>query len=137
MTTCFPQWLYYLTFLPATNKDSNFSTSLPILPIYFLSFSLSFFYLIVDVLKGVRWHFTVVCKAVSWFQKYLDICITICKIRQPVEICCMIQRTQIWCSVITQRDGMRQEGGSRGKGHIYTYGQFMLMYGRNHHNIVK
>ena len=26
--------------------------------------------------------------------------------------------------------------GWRG-GHIYTYGQFMLMYGKNHHNIVK
>ena len=36
------------------------------------------------------------------------------------------------------------EGGSREKGHMYTYGWFMytcgwfmLMYGRNQHNIVK
>ena len=25
----------------------------------------------------------------------------------------------------------------RGRGHVYTYGWFMLMYGRNHHSIVK
>ena len=29
------------------------------------------------------------------------------------------------------------EGGSRGRGHMYTCGWFMLMYGRNQHNIVK
>ena len=28
-------------------------------------------------------------------------------------------------------------GGSRERGHIYTYGWFMLMYGLNQHNIVK
>ena len=27
--------------------------------------------------------------------------------------------------------------GSRGRGHAYTYGWFMLIYGRNQHNIVK
>ena len=27
------------------------------------------------------------------------------------------------------------EGGSRGRGHMYTYGRFMLMYGRNQPNI--
>jgi len=31
----------------------------------------------------------------------------------------------------------RWEGCSRGRGHVYTYGWFMLMYGRNSHNIVK
>ena len=30
----------------------------------------------------------------------------------------------------------RWEGDSRGRGHKYTYGQFMLLYGKNHHNIV-
>ena len=29
------------------------------------------------------------------------------------------------------------KGGSRGKGHVYIYGRFMLMYGRNQYNIVK
>ena len=29
------------------------------------------------------------------------------------------------------------EGGVRGRGHMYTYGCFMLMYGKNYHNIVK
>ena len=28
------------------------------------------------------------------------------------------------------------EGGSRGRGHMYTYGWFILMYGRNQHNSV-
>ena len=32
---------------------------------------------------------------------------------------------------------MEWEGGSRGKGHMYTYGWCMLMYGRNQHNIAK
>ena len=31
----------------------------------------------------------------------------------------------------------QQEGGSRGWGHICTYGWFMLMYGRNQYNLVK
>ena len=29
------------------------------------------------------------------------------------------------------------EGGSQGRGNTCTYGWFMLMYGRNQHNIVK
>ena len=33
-------------------------------------------------------------------------------------------------------DGRRQ-GGSRGREHMYIYGRFMLLYGRNQHNIVK
>ena len=32
--------------------------------------------------------------------------------------------------------GGRWEGSSRGRGHMYTYDWSMLMYGRNHHNIV-
>ena len=31
----------------------------------------------------------------------------------------------------------RWEGGSRGRGHMYTYDGFTLFYGRNQHNIVK
>ena len=31
----------------------------------------------------------------------------------------------------------RFEGGSRARGHMYTYSWFMLMYGRIQHNIVK
>ena len=29
------------------------------------------------------------------------------------------------------------EGNSRGRGHMYTYNKLMLMYSKNHHNIVK
>ena len=45
---------------------------------------------------------------------------------------------QSQCSVITLMMGWRGtwEGGLRGRGHMYTYGWFMLMYGGSHHNIV-
>ena len=33
---------------------------------------------------------------------------------------------------------MREVGrGTRGRGHMYTYGGFMLLHGKNHHNIIK
>ena len=32
---------------------------------------------------------------------------------------------------------MVREVGSGGKGHMYAYGLFMLMYTKNHHNLVK
>ena len=50
----------------------------------------------------------------------------------------MKQGTQSRCSGTTQRDSVGREvrGGFRIGGHMYTYGQFMLMYGKNHHNIV-
>ena len=37
-------------------------------------------------------------------------------------------------------EGWEGEGGGRGvqdEGHMYTHGWFMLMYGKNHYNIVK
>ena len=34
-------------------------------------------------------------------------------------------------------EGWDVEGGSRGRGRMYTYGWFMLMFGRNQHNTVK
>ena len=37
-------------------------------------------------------------------------------------------------------EGWNGDKGGRGfqygGGHMYTYGQFMLMYGKNHHNII-
>ena len=33
--------------------------------------------------------------------------------------------------------GGRWERGSRGRGHLNTYGRFMLIYGRNQYSIVK
>ena len=33
--------------------------------------------------------------------------------------------------------GGKWEGSSRGRGHMYTYGWLMLMFGRNQHNTVK
>ena len=38
-------------------------------------------------------------------------------------------------------DNLEEEGGGMGgpggRGHMYVYGWLMLMYGKNHHNIVK
>ena len=37
-------------------------------------------------------------------------------------------------------EGCDEEGGGRGvqdRGHMYTYGWFMSMYGKNHYNIIK
>ena len=31
----------------------------------------------------------------------------------------------------------RWEGGSGWRGHVYAYDEFILIYGKNHHNIVK
>ena len=60
------------------------------------------------------------------------------------------QRSQLWWTQQTLVDSAssnwnirmflkqkRWEGGSRGRGHMYTYGWFTLMYGRSQHNIVK
>ena len=43
----------------------------------------------------------------------------------------------VLCNNLKARKGWRWEGGSRERGHMYTYGWVMLMYGRNQHNTVK
>ena len=54
-------------------------------------------------------------------------------------MCCMAQETQT--GALYQPRGVgwggRWEGSSRGGGHIYTYGWFMLMFGRKQQNSVK
>ena len=35
------------------------------------------------------------------------------------------------------RVGTEVRGGLEWRGHMFTYGQFILMYDKNHHNIVK
>ena len=53
----------------------------------------------------------------------------------------MKEGNQSHCSGITQRDRIVREvgGGFRMKrgGHMYTCSRFILMYGKNHHNIEK
>ena len=51
----------------------------------------------------------------------------------------MKQGTESQGSGTTQKDRMeREEGGGSGLGgHMYTSGRFLLMYGKNHHNMVK
>jgi len=50
----------------------------------------------------------------------------------------MKQGTQSQCSGTTEKDRVMRDvgGGFRIGGHVYTCAQFMLMYGKNHHNIV-
>ena len=53
--------------------------------------------------------------------------------------CYTTQRAQL--GALWQRGGVRRCGwwvwGSRGRGHVYTYGSFTLLYGISQHNIVK
>ena len=53
----------------------------------------------------------------------------------------MTQGTQSRCSVMTWKDRVGKElaggcCGLGGRGHMYAYGHFMFMYGKNHHNTV-
>ena len=54
-------------------------------------------------------------------------------------ICCMSQETQT--GALYQPRGVgwggRWEGGSKGRGHMYTYGWFMLRFDRKQQNSVK
>ena len=55
------------------------------------------------------------------------------------QVQCMRQGTQSWCFGTTQRDRVGMEGGE-GSGwgeHMYTCGQFMLMYNKDHNNIIR
>ena len=47
--------------------------------------------------------------------------------RSLIQVQCMTQGAQGWCTGMTLRDG----------GHMYTHGWFMSMYGKNHYNIIK
>ena len=65
--------------------------------------------------------------------------ITVCKIDSQWEFavwCTELKPSALWLTRGVGWDG-RWEGGSRGRGHMFVYGWFMLMYGRNQHNIVK
>ena len=41
------------------------------------------------------------------------------------------------CSGTIWRETVAREGGSGGRGHMYAYGLFMLMYSKNHRSIVR
>ena len=63
-----------------------------------------------------------------WHEMYgkrnMETCISICKMRQAVGICCVTQGTQT--RALGQPRGVgwgkRWERGSRGRGHMYTQG---------------
>ena len=59
--------------------------------------------------------------------------------RWPVQVGCMKQGTQSWCSGTNLRDALGKEVGEgfRMLGRMCTHGWFILMCGKNHHNIVK
>jgi hypothetical protein len=58
---CFPQWLYYLTFTPAVYKGSFFPHPHKHL--------LSFVFLMVAILTGVRWNLNVVLICISFMTR--------------------------------------------------------------------
>ena len=53
--------------------------------------------------------------------------------RSPVQVQWMKQSTQGWCTGMRDGMGMEVGGGIQYGGHMYTYGWFMLMYGKNHY----
>ena len=57
--------------------------------------------------------------------------------RSPVQVWCMRQGAQGWCTGMTRGMGWQErwEGFQDGE-HMYTHGWFMSMYGKNHHNTV-
>ena len=59
--------------------------------------------------------------------------------RSPVQVQCMGQGTQGWCTGTTLRNrmGSKVGGGVQDEGHMYTHGWFVSMYGKNHYNTVK
>ena len=59
--------------------------------------------------------------------------------RWPVQVRCMKQGTQNWCSGATQRDGVERElqAEFRVRGYMYTWGWFVMKEGKKHHNVVK
>ena len=64
--------------------------------------------------------------------------ISICKIdSQWVFAIWLMELKPRLCNNLERWDGGRWEGASRERGCIYTYGWFMLMFGRNQHNSVK
>lgn len=72
-------------------------------------------------------------------RRYGNIYITIRKIRQPVEICCVALGSSIRCSLKPRGvDGVRDGGGSfKREGQTNAYGRSVLMYGRNQHRYSK
>ena len=59
--------------------------------------------------------------------------------REQTGICCKAQET--WTGALYQTIGVgwggRWEGGSKGRGYMYTYGWFMLSFDRKQQNSVK
>ena len=50
-------------------------------------------------------------------------------------ICCMAQETQT--GALYQSRGMRWEGGSKGRGYMYTYGRFRLRFDGKQQNSIE
>ena len=52
--------------------------------------------------------------------------------KSPVQVQCMRQDAQGWCTGMTQRDGMERAvgGGFQDGEHMYTHGGFKSMYGK-------
>ena len=71
------------------------------------------------------------------WEQHWNIYITVCKVDSQWEFA--VWHREPKASALWQPRvgwGGRREAGSGRGGHVYTYGWFMLMYSRKHHNIV-
>ena len=70
----------------------------------------------------------------NW-ESNIETYITICKIDSQWEFAvCLRELKQGLCINLEEWDG---EGGSRGRGHMYTYGWFILMFDRKQQNSIR
>ena len=71
-------------------------------------------------------------------ESNMETYITICKIDSQWEFAVWLREFKLGlCNNLEGWDGEgEKEGSLRGRGHMYTYGWFMLMFGRNQHNTV-
>ena len=72
----------------------------------------------------------------KWSEQHGNMCTIVCKIDRQWEFSIWLS-PNVLCDNTASWWGRRQEGGSRGKWHMYTYGWVTLMYGKNQHNIAK
>ena len=63
-------------------------------------------------------------------EQHGSVYINICK-QIPVGIFCVTQGAQTGVCDSLEGKKRREAGGGGGRGHIYTYGEFMRMCGRN------
>ena len=76
----------------------------------------------------------------DYAESNMETYITICKIDSQWEFAVWLSKLKLGlCNNLEgwEREGGKWEGDSRWRRYMYTYGRFMLMFGRNEHNTIK